>query len=168
VAGAEEQLVGGVANKGAVVRVGDTVRRPAGPWSATTRSLLEHLESVGFDEAPRYLGTDEQGRDVLSYIEGVVPLPPFPDWSMTDDVLVDLAGLLRRYHQAVASFDPGDPGVRKHVIKGGSFLCSPDYCYRYRPAAREAGPTDTGENHIGFRTVVRAGPPPAGASRHDG
>ena len=53
--------------------------------------------------------------------------------------------------------DPGDPGSRKHVIKGGSFLCSPNYCYRYRPAAREAGPPDTGENHIGFRTVLRAG-----------
>jgi len=50
---------------------------------------------------------------------------------------------------------PGDPGRRRHVIKGGSFLCSPDYCYRYRPAAREAGPDDTGENHIGFRTVMR-------------
>jgi formylglycine-generating enzyme required for sulfatase activity len=53
------------------------------------------------------------------------------------------------------AFDPGDPGVRKHVIKGGSFLCSPNYCYRYRPAAREPGPSDTGENHIGFRTVLR-------------
>ena len=52
---------------------------------------------------------------------------------------------------------PGDPGERRHVIKGGSFLCSPDYCYRYRPAAREAGPDDTGENHIGFRTVMRLG-----------
>jgi sulfatase modifying factor 1 len=57
---------------------------------------------------------------------------------------------------AAGAFDPGDPGSRKHVIKGGSFLCSPNYCYRYRPAAREAGPTDTGENHIGFRTVLRA------------
>ena len=55
------------------------------------------------------------------------------------------------------AFDPGDPGQRKHVIKGGSFLCSPNYCYRYRPAAREPGPTDTGENHIGFRTVLRVG-----------
>jgi formylglycine-generating enzyme required for sulfatase activity len=56
------------------------------------------------------------------------------------------------------AFDPGDPGARKHVIKGGSFLCSPNYCYRYRPAAREPGPTDTGENHIGFRTVLRVKP----------
>ena len=53
------------------------------------------------------------------------------------------------------AYDPGDPGQRKHVIKGGSVLCSPDFCYRYRPAAREAGPSDTGENHIGFRTVLR-------------
>ena len=64
------------------------------------------------------------------------------------------------------ALDPGDPGVRKHVIKGGSFLCSPDYCYRYRPAAREAGPPDTGENHIGFRTVLRVGPD--GGARHAG
>lgn len=56
---------------------------------------------------------------------------------------------------AALAFDPGDPGVRKHVIKGGSFLCSPDFCYRYRPAAREPGPSDTGENHIGFRTLLR-------------
>ena len=53
------------------------------------------------------------------------------------------------------AFEPGEPGARNHVIKGGSFLCSPNYCYRYRPAAREPGPTDTGENHIGFRTVLR-------------
>ena len=57
--------------------------------------------------------------------------------------------------EEAAAFDPGDPGYRKHVIKGGSFLCSPDYCYRYRPAAREAGPNDSGENHIGFRTILR-------------
>ena len=64
--------------------------------------------------------------------------------------------------------DPLGPGpapvlgdaVHNHVIKGGSFLCSPDYCFRYRPAAREAGPTDTGENHIGFRTVLRPRPKP--------
>jgi formylglycine-generating enzyme required for sulfatase activity len=50
---------------------------------------------------------------------------------------------------------PGDPGGREHVIKGGSFLCAPNFCYRYRPAARQPGPTDTGENHFGFRTVLR-------------
>jgi len=57
-----------------------------------------------------------------------------------------------------SAIDPRTPGERRHVIKGGSFLCSPDYCFRYRPPAREAGPSDTGENHIGFRTVMRSAP----------
>ncbi len=51
------------------------------------------------------------------------------------------------------SVDPRDPGVAKHVIKGGSFLCAPTYCSRYRPAAREAESPDTGTSHIGFRLV---------------
>jgi formylglycine-generating enzyme required for sulfatase activity len=43
----------------------------------------------------------------------------------------------------------------QHVIKGGSFLCADNFCFRYRPPAREAGPTDTGSDHVGFRTVLR-------------
>ncbi|MDZ4760362.1 MAG: formylglycine-generating enzyme family protein [Alphaproteobacteria bacterium] len=56
--------------------------------------------------------------------------------------------------QALA-FDPDDPGVAKRVIKGGSYLCADNYCLRYRPPARQAGPPDTGSSHIGFRTVLR-------------
>ena len=56
-----------------------------------------------------------------------------------------------RQGDAGASSDPREPGVAKHVIKGGSFLCSPSYCSRYRPAAREAESPDTGTSHIGFR-----------------
>jgi sulfatase modifying factor 1 len=48
------------------------------------------------------------------------------------------------------------PDEKRHVIKGGSFLCADNYCLRYRPPAREAGPTDTGSSHVGFRTVLRA------------
>ncbi len=51
------------------------------------------------------------------------------------------------------SFDPREPGAAKHVIKGGSYLCAPNYCSRYRPAAREAQSPDTGTSHIGFRLV---------------
>ena len=51
------------------------------------------------------------------------------------------------------SFDPREPGVAKHVIKGGSYLCAPNYCSRFRPAAREAQAPDTGTSHIGFRLV---------------
>lgn len=52
-----------------------------------------------------------------------------------------------------SSFDPREPSVAKHVIKGGSFLCAKNYCSRYRPAAREAQSPDTGTSHIGFRLV---------------
>ena len=49
---------------------------------------------------------------------------------------------------------PGDP-MRAHLVKGGSFLCADNFCYRYRPAARQPGPPDTGSSHVGFRTVKR-------------
>lgn len=55
----------------------------------------------------------------------------------------------------VRALDPAEPGVAKHVVKGGSFLCSDDYCFRYRPAARTPGPPDGGASHVGFRTVLR-------------
>jgi formylglycine-generating enzyme required for sulfatase activity len=54
------------------------------------------------------------------------------------------------------ALDPEDPSSPKHVVKGGSFLCADDYCFRYRPAARTPGPPDSGASHVGFRTVLRA------------
>jgi formylglycine-generating enzyme required for sulfatase activity len=55
------------------------------------------------------------------------------------------------------SFDPAQPQVRipRRVMKGGSHLCAPNYCRRYRPAARMAQPIDTSTSHLGFRCVVR-------------
>jgi formylglycine-generating enzyme required for sulfatase activity len=53
------------------------------------------------------------------------------------------------------AFRPGDGAEHRHVIKGGSFLCADNFCFRYRPPAREAGPTDTGSDHVGFRTILR-------------
>ena len=52
------------------------------------------------------------------------------------------------------SFDPVEPRVAKHVIKGGSYLCTPDFCMRYRPAARQPQDYTMGTSHIGFRTVI--------------
>jgi formylglycine-generating enzyme len=46
--------------------------------------------------------------------------------------------------------------IPRKVTKGGSFLCAPNYCHRYRPAARMAQPVDTSTCHLGFRCVVRA------------
>jgi hypothetical protein len=107
----EVVLPGGVANKGAVVRVGDTVRRPARPQSAATAALLGHLESVGFERTPRFLGFDDQGREVLSWIPGEAPLPPFPGWSMSNEALLSVARLVRAYHDAVEGFSISEPGA---------------------------------------------------------
>jgi formylglycine-generating enzyme len=56
-----------------------------------------------------------------------------------------------------ASYDPAQPDIRipRKVLKGGSHLCAPNYCRRYRPAARHAEPVDTSTGHVGFRCVVR-------------
>jgi len=57
-----------------------------------------------------------------------------------------------------ASFDPRQPNIKipRKVIKGGSHLCAPNYCRRYRPAARHAEAVDTSTSHLGFRCVVRS------------
>jgi Ser/Thr protein kinase RdoA (MazF antagonist) len=101
----EITLPGGTANYGLVVRVGDTVRRPQRATSPATHALLRHLAERGFDGAPRLLGVDEQDREVLSYLPGVAPIEPRPEWALTEDALVSVARLLRRYHDAVDGFD---------------------------------------------------------------
>jgi len=68
----EDPLSGGRVTPG-VVRVGDTVRRPLGSNSVFRHQLLRHLETVGFPHAPRLLGIDSQGREILTYAEGWVP-----------------------------------------------------------------------------------------------
>lgn len=53
------------------------------------------------------------------------------------------------------SFDPDAPTIPRKVLKGGSHLCAPSYCRRYRPAARHAQSLDSSTSHVGFRCVVR-------------
>ncbi|CAN5626630.1 phosphotransferase [soil metagenome] len=90
--------------------VGDTVRRMMGPWSRATHALLSHLEKVGFVESPRLVGMDEQGREMLTYIEGetVGDTTPWPEWAWCEGTVLEVASLLRRYHAAVADFRPSE------------------------------------------------------------
>ncbi len=91
-----------------VVRVGDTVRRPQNAASLLMREVLLHLERAGFDAAPRWLGVDEQGRDVLTWIDGdtftergqMHPYIGDPSVRVTfsDEQIAAAFGLLRRYH----------------------------------------------------------------------
>jgi formylglycine-generating enzyme len=59
-----------------------------------------------------------------------------------------------------ASFDPRQPQIEipRKVMKGGSYLCAPNYCRRYRPAARMPQPVDTSTCHLGFRCIIRSAP----------
>jgi len=108
-----------------VVRVGDTVRRPMHPWSPTIHDLLRHLESVGFPYSPRVLGVDDEGREVLTYLDG----ESGPDgWAkVVDDTgLRAMARLLRDYHDAVAGFRP--PDARWAAADGdGELVCHGDF-----------------------------------------
>jgi hypothetical protein len=99
----ETPLVGGAVNVGVnvVVRVGDTVRRPLSDRAPAVHALLRHFEAVGFDGAPRFLGIDDQGREVLSFIEGESALAPVP---AGDEVVSELGRLLRRMHDSQGGF----------------------------------------------------------------
>jgi len=98
-------LCGGTANRGRVVRVGDTVVRPTAPCWPATHALLRHLDAVDFDGAPRVLSSGPV-IETLTYIAGRAAVPPLTDDVLTDEALVSVADLLRRYHRAAASFDP--------------------------------------------------------------
>jgi hypothetical protein len=117
---------------GAVVRVGTTVRRPIGPHSPAVHAFLHHLETAGFDGAPRHLGTDDRGRAVLSWIEGDVGLPPYPGWTAADGLLDSVAQLQRRLHEAARSFVPPPDAVWDRAnlppASGGAIVCHNDWC----------------------------------------
>src|SRR3979490_123534 len=67
--GTEIPLGGGNMSSG-VVRVGAPVRRPAGPWTPAVHALLTHLHEAGFRGAPRPLGIDDRGREILTFVPG--------------------------------------------------------------------------------------------------
>src|SRR5579875_2607331 len=98
-----EPLLGGDVSDG-VARVGDTVRRPPSAASDLVRTVLHHLESAGFDGAPRWLGTDALGRDVLSFGEGEVAGRPWPDWVADPSRAASVARLARRLDDAMEPF----------------------------------------------------------------
>ncbi len=106
----EQVLHGGVANEGAVVRIGEEVRRPANPHTATIHALLRHVRARGVDVVPEPLGIDEHGRERLRYEPGAVAMPPFPAWSLTEQWLTSTAQLIRRLHDATVDFVP-PPGA---------------------------------------------------------
>lgn len=81
------------------------------------------------------------------------------DWYRSDyyEKLAANAGVTRNPQGPPDSFDPSEPGVAKRVQRGGSFLCTDQYCSRYMVGGRGKGEPDTGTNHLGFRCVQSVG-----------
>jgi len=133
--------------------------RPGGHWMANT--FQGHFPDQN---------TGEDG------FAGTAPVGSFPAngyglfdmagnvWAWTSDWYrpdyyrtLAAAGAVARNPQGPAdSFDPTEPGTKKKVHKGGSFLCNDQYCKRYQPGGRGKGELDTGTNHLGFRCVQPA------------
>ncbi|NUR61342.1 MAG: phosphotransferase [Catenulispora sp.] len=131
---AGEVLGGGLANLGQVVRRGDVVERPAPPHAAALHEYLRALRDAGFDGAPEPKEL-RGGREVLSFVPGGVAVPPYPEWSKTEQSLTSVGRLLRRMHDAAAGVpipeaqwpsefvDPGAENGDHQVI-----LCHNDAC----------------------------------------
>ena len=96
----EEVLAGG--NSSTIVRVGDTVHRPAGLWTPAVHQLLTTLRAEGVTKVPEPFGLDEQGREVLSYLPGIVGNYPMPSWIWSPTIRHEAGSLLRRVHDADA------------------------------------------------------------------
>jgi formylglycine-generating enzyme required for sulfatase activity len=114
------------------------------PWRSTARTGRPGTLPVGRFAANGY-GLFDMAGNVWEWTA---------DWFVQDRASVQspcCAGGLRE-----RSYDPCQPGTRipRKVLKGGSFLCSPSYCLRFRPAARSPQAIDTGMSHIGFRCVM--------------
>jgi formylglycine-generating enzyme len=149
-------------------------------WEFAARGGLDGAEYAWGDElmpkgrpmANTWQGEFPYENRLTDGYEGTSPVGRFPPngyglYDMTGNVWEWTTDWYTNGHQPVspcctgdpraASVDPNDAAaIPRRVMKGGSHLCAPNYCHRYRPAARMAQPIDTSTSHLGFRCVVRA------------
>jgi hypothetical protein len=125
----DESLVGGVANAGAVVRRGAFVLRPSNPYSESVHAFLLALRSTGFEGASLPIEIQTDGLERLGFIEGDVPIPPYPAWAQTDRALESIVVLLHSFHQA-SSLVPVAGTWNQELAdpSGGSIICHNDVC----------------------------------------
>ncbi|WP_245674118.1 MULTISPECIES: phosphotransferase [Actinoplanes] len=136
------------------MRIGDVVHKEASPWTPTVHALLRHLEDAGFEGAPRPLGFDRQGREMLSYLPGEVigDRLPWPGWAFTDDMLVQVGQWLRRLHDVTAQFRPP---AREQWFAGAAW--KPGMIVGHQDAAPYNAVVDDGRL-VGFFDWDTAGP----------
>jgi Phosphotransferase enzyme family len=113
----DTEILRGGRNTAGVMRLGDTVRRPIERDPTFAHECLLHLQSVGFNGAPRFLGIDDLGREILTFIPGHVP-SELGDYA--DAQLTSAAALLRRFHDATSTM----PMVQK---RGCAVACHNDW-----------------------------------------
>ncbi|WP_435736103.1 aminoglycoside phosphotransferase family protein [Cellulosimicrobium sp. PMB13] len=121
---AEITLTGGNVND--VVRVGDTVRRTAGPWTPTVHALLAWVRAHGVTSVPAPLGLDVQGREVLTWLEGEVGGWPVPDWVWDPRTLRAAGAMLREWHDATVGFAPAGAVWRSPAREPVEVVCLND------------------------------------------
>ncbi|AGL17365.1 phosphotransferase [Actinoplanes sp. N902-109] len=148
----EEALPGG--NTTGAVLIDGVVHKRAFPWTSTVHAVLRHLENAGFDAAPRALGFDDQGREMLTYLPGdtVGSSDPRPAWVSADAMLTQVGGWLRRVHDLTADFTP-PPDERWFI--GGTLR--PGLIVGHQDASPDNAVV-TGDRLVGFCDWDIAGP----------
>jgi sulfatase modifying factor 1 len=114
----------------------------ANTWQG--RFPWENLAEDGYERTSPAAAFPANGYGLFDMIGNV--------WEWTDSPAMPHAAA----KHACCSAGESDPRTTRRIVKGGSHLCAPNYCLRYRPAARQAEPIDTSTSHIGFRCVLRA------------
>ena len=110
-----QPLPGG--NTAPVVRVGDTVRRVAGPWTPQVAALMTGMRAAGVPYVPEHRGLDERGREVVAFVDGEVPIYPMPAWLWDEAVLRDVARAVRAVHDATPALDLPRDGWRLPAVE---------------------------------------------------
>lgn len=123
----EEPLPGG--NVTQPSRVGQYVHRATGEWTPAVHALLHHLEAVGFTGAPRVVGFDDTGREMLTYLDGEAGSRVFPAALRAERGLTALGSSLRAFHDAARSFEPAPDAVYRvgpKPLGPGEIVCHGD------------------------------------------
>ncbi len=131
---------------GGATRIGRTVRRPTGPWTPAVHELLAHLAEQGLRGVPEVHGLDDDGREVLTYVEGRGV--PVDREVVLENVLTEAVTWLRDFHDVVEEFRPAgprewrggvaeldadriichhDPGAYNWIVQSGHFVAMVDW-----------------------------------------